>query len=64
MRLLLGMYALDWQLRKELLQDEREIWDAGNKKARRLRAKALKKFRNQLMTGVVVKRIIPKDQAR
>ena len=51
-RLLLGMYAPDWQLRKELLQDEREIWDADNKKARRLRAEALKKFRNQLMTGI------------
>ena len=51
-RLLLGMYAPDWQLRKELLQDEREVWDAGNKKARRLRAEALKKFRNQLMTGI------------
>ncbi|MCZ0932103.1 MAG: helicase-related protein [Oligoflexia bacterium] len=51
-RLLLGMYAPDWQLRKELLQDEREIWSADNKKARRLRAEALKKLRNQLMTGI------------
>ena len=51
-RLLLGMYAPDWQLRKELLQDEEEIWNTDNKKARRLRAEALKKFRNQLIMGV------------
>ena len=51
-RLLLGMYAPDWQLRKELLQDETEIWNTDNKKARRLRAEALKKLRNQLMTGI------------
>ena len=50
-RLLLGMYTPDWQFRKELLQDEREIWDTDNKKARKLRSEALKKFRNQLMTG-------------
>ena len=51
-RLLLGMYAPDWQLRKELLQDETEVWKTDNKKARKLRAEALKKFRNQLMIGI------------
>ena len=51
-RLLLGMYAPDWQLRKELLQDESEVWNVDNKKARRLKAEAIKKFRNQLMTGI------------
>ncbi len=51
-RLLLGMYTPDWQFKKELLQDEKEIWNADNKKARRLRSEALKKFRNQLMTGI------------
>ena len=51
-RLLLGMYVPDWQFRKELLQDEATVWSADNKKARRLRADILKKFRNQLMTGI------------
>ena len=51
-RLLLGMYAPDWQLRKEILQDEREVWNADNNKARRLRVEARKKFKNQLMTGI------------
>ena len=50
-RLLLGMYSPGWQLKKELLQDEREVWDGDNKKARRLRGETLKKFKSQLMTG-------------
>ena len=51
-RLLLGMYTPDWQLRKELLQDEAAVWSADNKKARRLRSETLKKFRDQLMAGI------------
>ncbi len=51
-RLLLGMYAPDWQLKKELLQDETGVWTVDNNKARKLRAETLKKFRNQLMMGV------------
>ena len=50
-RLLLGMFASDWQLRHELLENEAEVWRADNKKARRLRAELLKQFRNQLMAG-------------
>ena len=45
------MYTPDWQFRKELLQDEREVWDRDRKKAKRVRTEALKKFRNQLMIG-------------
>ena len=51
-RLLLGMYAPDWQFKKELLQDEQNIWNADNNKARRLRSETLKKIRNQLMMGI------------
>ena len=51
-RLLLGMYAPGRQFRKELLRDEAAVWSADNKKARRFRSEALKKFRNQLMTGI------------
>ena len=54
-RLLLGMYApyaTDRLLRKELLQDETEVWSGDGKKAREFKAEILKKLRNQLMTGV------------
>ncbi len=50
-RLLLGMSTPDYELKKELLQDEGEIWSADNKKAKKWRAETVKKFRNQLMTG-------------
>ena len=50
-RLLLGMYGPDYQLRQELLQDE-SIWKTDNKKARQLKTDLLKKFKNQLMTGI------------
>ena len=47
-RLLLGMYAPDYQLRQELMQEELKT---DNKKAKRLREETVKKFRQQLMTG-------------
>ncbi len=49
-RLLLGMFAPDYHLKQELLQNEND-WKIDNKKAKKLRAETLKKFRKQLMTG-------------
>ena len=51
-RLLLGMYNPDLQFKKELLQNGANLENIDNKKAKRLRAEVLKKFKNQLMAGV------------
>ena len=42
------MYAPDYQLRQELIQEELRT---DNKTAKRLRTETIKKFRQQLMTG-------------
>ena len=48
-RLLLGMYAPDYHLRQELIQEELKT---DNKRAKKSKIETVKKFRQQLMTGV------------
>ena len=49
-RLLLGMYGVDYEFKRELIGEESEEIDRG--KARRLKSEVVKKFRKQLELGI------------
>ncbi len=51
-RLLLGMYSANYQLKKELLEDESKLREPDNKLARKLKNQAVENFKKQLMLGV------------